>query len=124
MDNDELYKTGIKAFNTITRKLELSEQEKMLLLGIPSYASFINLDDGHIELNSISNELLDRLSYTLSICKNLSNMHSNENQKLFLRNPSEVEPFNGCSPLHYMLSENTESIKEVRRYLEHQRFCK
>ena len=114
-------KTGLKAFFRITESWGLNRDQRRKLLGNPGTTLYSEWKAGNVKARTISTDLLDRLSYILGIYKALKIMHSDENQKLFLKNAAHVAPFNDKSPLQYMLSGHLVALADVRRYLDYHR---
>lgn len=115
------FKAGLKAFFRITDEWNLTRDQRRTLLGNPGITIYSEWKVGKAKARSISTDLLDRLSYVLGVYKALKTMHSIENQKLFLTNPTKVAPFNNKSPLDYMMSGHLVALADVRRYLDFHR---
>ena len=120
-EDDNTYvqlKAGLKAFFRITESWGLNGEQRRLLLGNPDTTLYNDWEEENVIEQSVSFDLLDRLSYILGIYKALKTMHSEENQRLFLVNSTKVAPFNNISPLEYMLSGQLVALADVRRYLD------
>lgn len=111
---------GLKAYFRISDEWGLDDEQRYRLLGDPNRERFINWESGVVEADDVSAELLDRLSYILGIYKTLKIMHSDENQRLFLKHTTKLEQFNYDSPLNYMLNGSLAALADIRRYLEDQ----
>ncbi len=105
---------ALQGFFHITERWELTDKQQRILLGEPE--EFDSWKSNRIA-KQLDENILVRISYILRIYKALRIMHSDENQRLFLKNATECSPFNGKSPLELMFDGD---LKVVRRYLDGQ----
>lgn len=115
--------SALKGFFKITEHWGLTESAQRMLLGEPPESIFSEWKTNKSAIK-LDEETLLRISCVLGIYKVLVTMHSEENQRLFLRNSAENPPFNNMSPLDLMLRGLT-GLAAVNRYLhvQHQAPC-
>ena len=113
----EQLKAGLKAFYKLIKLWEISAYESSKILGSSSNAEYERWMKGDINEGDPSDELLDRLSLILGVYKILAQIHTLENQKLFLRNLSKDALFNKKTPIEFMMGSYNE-ISLVRNYLQ------
>ncbi len=114
MDQERVATAALQGFFKITKHWGLTSDQQRTLLSEPS-----EFDSWKSERSAkiLDEHILVRISYILGIYKALRIMHVEENQRLFINNVTEVNPFNGKSPLDLMLSGD---VQAVRRYLDGQ----
>lgn len=115
----EQVKSGLKAFFRYTKVWKLKEHERLKLLNISDNQTYVRWLADLVNEDDVSEELIDRLSQLINIYKILSQKHSIENQRLFLRNNTFDGLFSEKSPLDYMM-DDYESLVLVKNYLENQ----
>ncbi|MDR6290109.1 hypothetical protein E9232_002630 [Inquilinus ginsengisoli] len=113
-------RAGLSAFFAIVEAWGLKDEEKRVLLGRPSKATFYRWKAG--ATGHPSADTLERVSYILGIYRALQILF--KDAKLadgWVRRPNTASPFGGRSALDRMLSGNVADLFVVRRYLDAER---
>ncbi|CAN5827632.1 MbcA/ParS/Xre antitoxin family protein [soil metagenome] len=114
---ERMAQAGLRAFFRIAELWGLNVDEQLTLLGAPGRSTYFKWKrDG---ADSLSKDVLERISYVLGIYKALQILIPEESAAdEWIRRPSEASPFGGRSALDRMLSGNVADLYEVRRYLD------
>ena len=119
---DEARKSQIalKAFFNISNDWALKNEQQMVLLGKPSKATYFRWKKG--EVNELSPDTLERISYLLGIYKALHILFSlPEQADNWIHRVNQASLFSGHSALYFMLHGKMINLMETRRYLDAQR---
>jgi hypothetical protein len=117
---EEMAGAGLRAFFRVAALWRLSVDEQLTLLGSPSRSTFFKWKKQGAD--TLSRDVLERISYVLGIYKALQILLPDEAAADgWVRRPNEATPFGGRSALERMLSGNVADLYEVRRYLDAQR---
>jgi len=112
---------GLRAFREIADRFNLSEAERISLLGEPgrsTYHQWIKKARDKQPLTLPLDTLL-RISAVLGIYKSLAILLEDESQALvWLKGPHQGTLFAGASPMAYMLEGGHDGLMSVRRYLD------
>lgn len=111
----ETARVALNAFSRIAELWDLSEPERMRLLGLAP-ETYYRLHSGR----HLSHDLLERISYILGIFKNLQILLPQDAADQWVRKPNRAPLFSGSSALDRMLSGNVSDLYEVRKYLDAQ----
>jgi hypothetical protein len=111
---------GLRAFFRIAALWGLSVDEQLTLLGGPARSTLFKWKKEGAD--TLSRDVLERISYVLGIYKDLQLLLPDETAADgWIRQPNEATPFGGRSALERMLSGNVADLYEVRRYLDAER---
>lgn len=119
-EEGRVVRAGLSAFFTIVAAWGLKDEEKRVLLGRPSKATFYRWKAG--ATGHPSADTLERISYILGIYRALQILF--RDAKLaddWVRRPNLASPFGGRSALDRMLSGHVADLFVVRRYLDAER---
>lgn len=119
-EEGRVVRAGLSAFFTIVAAWGLKDEEKRVLLGRPSKATFYRWKAG--ATGHPSADTLERISYILGIYRALQILF--RDAKLaddWVRRPNLAFPFGGRSALDRMLSGHVADLFVVRRYLDAER---
>ncbi len=119
MDPQRVATAALQGFFSISESWGLTAKQQQIMLGEPAESTFFKWKSTKSAKQLDENTLL-RISYILGIFKALRIMHVEENQRHFLTNVALTVPFNGRSPLDFMLSGDLADLARVRRYLDGQ----
>lgn len=112
---------GMRTFLAIADLWELSEEERLLLLGMPSrstYYGWVKAARGHTDI-TLPADTLVRISAVLGIHKALLILFSTEREGIeWLRGPHHALPFAGQPPIALIVSGSQDGIMAVRRFLD------
>ena len=112
---------GLRAFREIADRFDLSEAERIAILGEPgrsTYHQWIKKARDKQPLTLPLDTLL-RISAVLGIYKALTILFEDENQALiWLKGAHQGTLFAGASPMVYMLEGGHDGLMSVRRYLD------
>ncbi|WP_034851416.1 MbcA/ParS/Xre antitoxin family protein [Inquilinus limosus] len=115
-----LAKAGLSAFFNIAEAWGLKDEEKRVLLGRPSKATFYRWKAG--AAGHPSADTMERISYVLGIYRALQILFKDARlADDWVRRPNAASPFGGRSALDRMLSGNVADLFVVRRYLDAER---
>jgi hypothetical protein len=112
---------GLRSFLAIADLWGLSEEQRRILLGLPSRSTFHNWARAVREHREITLDLdvLMRISAVLGIHKALQILHREEAAGAnWLRGPHDAPVFGGQPPLSVMLAGSQDALLTVRRYLD------
>ncbi len=112
---------ALRTFLAIADEWELNEQQRRLILGLPSRSTYHNWartarDGGEITLDV---DVLLRLSAVLGIYQALRILHDTEREaKTWIRLPNAAPVFGGQPPLALMTNGTPDGLLSVRRFLD------
>lgn len=112
---------GLRTFLAIADLWSLTEEQRRILLGLPSRSTYHNWARGAREHREIVLDLdvLLRISAVLGIHKALQILHSTEAAgTAWLRGPNDGPLFGGLSPLAVMTMGSQDALLTVRRHLD------
>lgn len=112
---------GLRTFLSIADLWELSENERLAILGFPSRSTYHNWRQKARRHEDITLDLdqLTRISAVLGIHQALMVLFDSEREGLeWLRLPHQSMAFNGQRPLDWITSGAQDSILHVRRFLD------
>jgi hypothetical protein len=112
---------GLRTFLAIADLWRLTEEQRRILLGLPSRSTFHSWTKAAREHREVTLDLdaLTRISAVLGIHKALQILHPNEGAGLaWLRDPHDAPVFGGQPPLEVMLAGSQDAILTVRRFLD------
>jgi hypothetical protein len=113
-------RVGLNAFFAIAEAWGLKDEEKRVLLGRPSKATFYRWKSG--AAGHPSPDTLERVSYILGIYRALQILFKDAGlADGWVRRPNLASPFGGRSALDRMLSGHVADLFVVRRYLDAER---
>ena len=120
-DRERTSAPGLRTFRMIADRFDLSEAERIAILGDPgrsTYHQWMKKAREHQPLTLPLDTLL-RISAILGIYKALTILFEDENQALvWLKGPHRGTLFAGASPMTYMLEGGHDGLMSVRRYLD------
>jgi hypothetical protein len=112
---------ALRTFLAIADLWRLTEEERRLVLGLPSRSTFHNwvkLAREHGEL-TLSVDVLTRISAVLGIHQALGVLHASEREGVaWLRGPHDAVVFGGRPPLGLVTSGTQDGLLTVRRFLD------
>lgn len=112
---------GLRAFLNIADLWQLSEKDRLAVLGQPSrsaYYGWVRKAQDRQDLN-LALDVLLRISAVLGIHKALSILfHSPDQAVLWLRGAHQGIPFSGQAPIDLITSGTQDGLLTVRRYLD------
>ena len=112
---------GMRTFLAIADLWELSDEQRLLILGCPPHSTFHRwgkIAREHGEL-TLSVDVLTRLSAILGIYEALGALHADEEAATaWLRTPHQGVVFSGRPPLELMTSGFQDGLMAVRRFLD------
>lgn len=112
---------GLRAFLAIADLWSLTEEQRRLVLGLPSRSTYHNWaktvrEHGEITLGV---DTLQRISAILGIHQALGVLFGNEREGVtWLRAPHAATVFGGASPLHLVTGGTQDGLLTVRRFLD------
>lgn len=110
---------ALRAFFAISEKWGLSPDDQRNLLGSPPPETFNFLQGS--EVDAVSADILERISYVLGIYKALHTLFSDKAQAdNWPKKTNNAKLFNGQSALTYMLSDSCNGLERVHSYLKSQ----
>ncbi|WP_372993397.1 MbcA/ParS/Xre antitoxin family protein [Sulfitobacter sp.] len=112
---------GLRAFREIADRFDLSEAERIAILGDPGRSTYHQWMKKAREQQPLTLPLdtLLRISAILGIYKALTILFEDESQALvWLKGPHQGTLFAGASPMAYMLEGGHDGLMSVRRYLD------
>ena len=110
---------GLRAFFNIAAAWNLSDLEQMRLLGLESRSTLQTWRCG--EVNAISRDTLERISYVLGIYKALTVLLPEQAAADgWVRKPNVAPLFSGRSALERMSAGNVSDLVAVRQFLDAQ----
>jgi hypothetical protein len=112
---------GLRTFLTISDLWGLSEEQRRLVLGLPSRSTFHNWVKAVREHREITLDVdgLARISAILGIHQALGVLNSNEADGVaWLRTPHRATVFGGRPPLALVVSGTQDGLLAVRRFLD------
>ena len=113
-------RVALKAFFNITEKWGCSVQEQMILLGDISRSTLYTYRRN--PARKLDRDTLERISYIMGIYKALHILFpSPEIADTRIRRETSDLPFNGESPMNFMLRGSMMHLAETRRYFDAQR---
>jgi hypothetical protein len=111
---------ALRTFFKIAEVWDLSEEERMTLLGVQARSTFYKYKkdlDGRLSLDT-----LERISYLVGIFKALNILLPDESAAdRWIKKPNAAPIFGGKSALSRMLSGRVSDLFVVRQYLDAQR---
>ena len=120
-DRDRTSAPGLRAFREIADRFDLSEADRIAILGDPGRSTYHQWMKKAREQKPLTLPLdtLLRISAVLGIYKALTILFEDENQALvWLKGPHQGTIFAGASPMAYMLEGGHDGLMSVRRYLD------
>ena len=116
-----LSRPGLLAFTAIADLWDLSEKQRLLLLGLPSrstYHGWLRAAHGGADI-TLPLDILLRISGVLGIHKALQILFQTRDEGIaWLRGPHGAPVFAGRSPLALLIDGTQDSILTVRRFLD------
>ncbi len=112
---------GVRAFREIADRFDLSEADRIAILGDPGRSTYHQWMKKAREQQPLTLPLdtLLRISAVLGIYKALAILFEDEHQALvWLKGPHQGTIFAGASPMAYMLKGGHDGLMSVRRYLD------
>ena len=112
---------GLRAFREIADRFDLSEAERIAILGDPGRSTYHQWMKKARDKQPLTLPLdtLLRVSAVLGIYKALTILFDEESQALiWLKGPHQGMLFAGASPMAYMLDGGHDGLMSVRRYLD------
>jgi hypothetical protein len=112
---------GLRTFLAIADLWALSEEQRRLLLGLPSRSTYHNWVRAAREHRALSLDLdaLLRLSAVLGVHQALQLLHDREADGVaWLKRPNDAPVFGGQTPLAVMTGGSQDAILTVRRHLD------
>ncbi len=112
---------GLRAFREIANRFDLSEAERIAILGDPGRSTYHQWMKKAREQQPLTLPLdtLLRISAMLGIYKALTILFEDESQALvWLKGPHQGTLFAGASPMVYMLEGGHDGLMSVRRHLD------
>tara|TARA_R110002051_G_scaffold184672_1_gene253934 strand:+ start:587 stop:1102 length:516 start_codon:yes stop_codon:yes gene_type:complete len=120
-DRNRTSAPGLRAFREIADRFDLSEAERIAILGDPGRSTYHQWMKKAREQQPLTLPLdtLLRISAILGIYKALTILFEDESQALvWLKGPHQGTLFAGASPMAYMLEGGHDGLMSVRRYLD------
>lgn len=121
IDRRRLSAPALRTFLAIAALWGLTEEQRRLLLGLPSrstYHAWARAARKHRDI-SLDLDVLMRLSAVLGIHQALQMLHEREADGVaWLKGPHQAPVFGGQSPLGVMTAGSQDAILTVRRFLE------
>ncbi len=112
---------GLRTFNTIADLWDLTEGERLLVLGMPSrstYYGWLKAAREHTDV-TLSVDTLTRISAILGIHKALKILFATEREGIeWLRGPHGASVFGGRPPLDLVTCGTQDGLMAVRRFLD------
>lgn len=112
---------GLRTFLNIAELWGLSEEERLLILGMPSRSTYRKWTNAVWECRDImlNIDTLMRISIVLGIHQALGLLHSDERDGVaWLRTPNKVPLFGGRPPMALINSGTQDGLMCVRRFLD------
>lgn len=110
-------RVALKAFFNITEKWGCSVQEQRRLLGDISRSTLYGYR--RQPARKLDRDTMERISYLMGIYKALQILYPTaEIADTRLRRPTDDLPFNGASPMDFMLRGSMMHLAETRRYFD------
>jgi hypothetical protein len=117
---EELAPAALRTFFRIADSWGLSQAEARTLLGDPAESTYYKWKSGRV--GSVSNDLLERISYVLGIYKALQILLPDPAAAdAWVKRPNTAPLFNGRSALDLMLSGRVADLFLVRQFLDAER---
>lgn len=112
---------GLRTFLAIADLWRLSEDERLLVLGLPArstYYNWVRVVREHRDI-LLDVDVLLRISAVLGIHQALGVLHDREADGVaWLRTPHGATVFGGHPPLNYLVSGTQDGLAVVRRFLD------
>ncbi|HYI84894.1 MAG TPA: antitoxin Xre/MbcA/ParS toxin-binding domain-containing protein [Acetobacteraceae bacterium] len=112
---------GLRTFNAIADLWDLTEGERLLVLGSPSrstYYGWLKAAREHTDV-TLSVDTLTRVSAVLGIHKALKILFATEREGIeWLRGPHRAAVFGGRPPLDLVICGTQDGLMTVRRFLD------
>jgi len=112
---------GLRTFLAISDLWGLTDEERRLVLGLPSRSTFYNWVKAVREHRDIvlDVDVLTRISAVLGIHQALGILHADEREGVaWLRGPHRAAVFGGAPPLALIVSGTQDGLMLVRRFLD------
>lgn len=112
---------GLRTFQTIADLWGLSDEERLLALGLPSRSTYYNWLKAVREHRDVTLDvdMLTRISAVLGIHQALGVLHATEREGLaWLRTPHNAPLFGGRPPLALVTCGSQDGLMSVRRFLD------
>lgn len=117
---EELAPAALRTFFRIASAWDLSQVEARTLLGEPPESTYYKWKSGRV--GSVSNDLIERISYVLGIYKALQILLPDPAAAdAWVKRPNAALLFNGRSALDLMLSGRVADLFLVRQFLDAER---
>lgn len=106
-----------KSLENLLNRFELKEEEGLQLMGdMPRSTFYKGLKTHEVKL---SRDQLERISYLLGIYKGLRILFTDSTQAMsWINRPNTLPPFNGMTPLTFMMEGSLVRLAEVRRFID------
>ncbi|WP_053240083.1 antitoxin Xre/MbcA/ParS toxin-binding domain-containing protein [Pleomorphomonas koreensis] len=112
---------GLRTFLAIADLWELIDEERLLVLGMPSrstYYSWVKAVREHRDI-TLNVDRLTRISIVLGVHQALGNLYLAERDALeWLKTPHRAPLFGGRSPMDLITSGSQDGLLSVRRFLD------
>ena len=112
---------GLRTFLSIADLWGLSDEERLLVLGLPSRSTYYNWVKAVREHRDITLDvdMLVRISAVLGVHQALGVLHATERDGVaWLRKPHEAPLFGGRPPMALITSGTQDGLMSVRRFLD------
>lgn len=112
---------GLRTFLAIAELWGLSDEERLLVLGMPSRSTYYNWVKAVREHRDITLDvdMLTRISIVLGIHQALGILHPTERDGIaWLKTQHGAPPFGGHSPMALVTSGTQDGLMSVRRFLD------
>lgn len=117
---DELAPAALRTFFRVADAWDLTQTEARTLLGDPPESTYYKWKSGKV--GSVSNDLIERVSYVLGIYKALQILLPDAAAAdAWVKRPNAAPIFNGRSALDLMLSGRVADLFLVRQFLDAER---
>lgn len=120
-DRERTSGPGLRTFREIADRFDLSEAERIAILGDPGRSTYHQWMKKAREQQPLTLPLdtLSRISAILGIYKAMTILFEDENQALvWLKGPHRGTLFEGAAPMAFMLEGGHDGLMSVRRYLD------
>lgn len=119
-DRRRLSAPGLRTFLAIADLWELTDEERLLVLGMPSrstYYSWVKAVREHRDI-TLNVDRLTRISIVLGVHQALGNLHQTERDAIeWLKTPHGAPLFGGRPPVALITSGTQDGLMSVRRFL-------
>jgi hypothetical protein len=116
-ERKKLSRAGIRGYVAIAKKWSLTDAQALGLLGASSSSTLIEWQAKN-EGQTLDEDTLMRISYTIGIFKALQYVWGKNLADRWITLRNRGTPFSGDSPLDYMVREGQPGMQYVRRLLD------